>query len=144
MAWHYERVKKWREAGWPVLCYYDATAAQEAVFSPIWRDAMARHGSAELPQPDHSAATDKHLRIQATLTSYLHNSQLCFAQSLKNTPDMDAGLTQLLAFEKGSGAPDDFPDALEAAVRLCARHFPAIQGSPWQGVVIGKRESRDF
>ena len=144
MAWHYERLAKWREKGWPLLCYYDATAAQEAVFSPIWREAMARHGSAELPQPDHSASTDKHLRIQATLTSYLHNSQLRFVHRLKDTPDMDAGLAQLFAFEKGSTSPDDFPDALEASVRKCAYHFSPCSAGAWEKPIIGKRNSRDF
>ena len=144
MAWHYEHLAVWRAKGWPVLCYYDATAAQESVFAPIWRDAMARHGAAELPQPDRSANTDKHLRIQATLTSYLHNGQLRFSQRLKNTPDMDAGLTQLFAFEKGSTAHDDFPDALEAAVRLCAYHFSLNTAALWQTPIIGKREDRSF
>ena len=96
---------------------------------------MQRNQATELPQPDHSAHTDKHLRIQATLTSYLYNGQFTFSKDLQGTPDMSAAETQLLAFEKGSTAPDDFPDALEAAVRKCAH---AHAGTP-QRPVIGKR-----
>ena len=144
MDWHYERITQWRAAGWPLLAYYDATAAQEVVFSPIWQEAMQRNEAAELPQADHSAQTDKHLRIQATLTSYLHNGQLRFAKALKDTPDMEAGLAQLLAFEKGSTAPDDFPDALEAAVRKCAHFFGLRPEAQRLTPVLGKRTTRTF
>ena len=142
MSWHYERIAKWRAKEWPLLCFYDATASQEPVFSPMWAEASGRYG-ADPPQPHHISAP-KHVRIEGTLVSYMHQGTLVFSKKIKDTPDMTQGQAQLLAFEKGSTAPDDFPDALEAAVRLCAKYFPATKGNPFAQIVIGKRADRSF
>ena len=75
------------------------------------------------------ATVDKHLRIEATLTSVLFNKTLVFDKALKNTPDMEEAETQLLSFEKGTKSPDDFPDALENCVRKAQFYFTAdLQG----------------
>ncbi len=41
---------------------------------------------------------------------------VAYSQSQKENPDMLAGIEQTLAFEKGSNAHDDAPDADESAI----------------------------
>ena len=68
----------------------------------------------------------------------LQYGTLTFHEQLQGTRDADEAVQQLLAFEKGSGAYDDFPDALEMALRGCAQHFPARQ-QVLKTPIIGKR-----
>ena len=94
-------------------------------------------GNAQLLLAIHLGA-DKYLRIEATLTAALQYGALAFHEQLKGTKDTDEAIQQLLAFEKGSGAYDDFPDALEVALRWCTQHFPA-RGQALKAPLIGKR-----
>ena len=71
-------------------------------------------------------------------TTALQYGTLAFHEQLKDTRDADEAIQQLLAFEKGSGTYDDFPDALEMALRWCAQHFPARQ-QVLKTSIIGKR-----
>ena len=148
MDWHFNKLATWRKWGWPVDCYYDATAAQRPVFQPVWMDAMARNKATEVPLPD-SCATNKALRIQATLSGYLHNGQLRFSQSLRHEPDMEAAITQLLGLLFGGRSSsffghgaDDFPDALEAAVRKCASLYLTQATKGAMQPIIGQRDNR--
>ena len=68
--------------------------------------------------PTSSSRVEKHLRIEITLSAALFQGHLYFNQSLKDQPDTDTGLEQLLGFEQGSGMHDDFPDALAAALQI--------------------------
>ena len=65
---HYDKVRRWTNQGWGMVCYYDATAAQRPVFEPIWMEVMQKEKQTSLPIADHSSNVDKALRIQTTLT----------------------------------------------------------------------------
>lgn len=122
IIYHYNLLRRLRaEAAMP-LFYYDATAAQEEVFKPVFEQESIRQKVYEIPMPDRSSQVDKYLRIEATLTNVFFNKALSFADHLKGTPDYLAAEEQILGFEKGSTMNDDFPDTLEAAVRLITRY----------------------
>ncbi|TDL99611.1 MAG: hypothetical protein C4K58_06885 [Flavobacteriaceae bacterium] len=144
VAWHFDKTEEYNKKGLSMLQYYDATAAQKEVFFPIFVAESQKRGYYSLPQPAH-VGTDKHLRIEATLTDVLFNGILQFDQKLKNTPDLDNALNQLLSFEKGMTGHDDWPDTLEAAVRIGRQLFALdnIQNAN-RGAVIKKRERKGY
>ncbi|MBB4117871.1 hypothetical protein GGR32_000143 [Mesonia hippocampi] len=125
ISWHYDKAQERGMRGLSSLDYFDATAAQEAVFAPIFRQEAQRRGFFQIPMADRDQRVDKHLRIEATLTSVLFNGTLVFGSHLEGTPDMKAAETQLLSFEKGTKSPDDSPDALENGVRKAQFYYTA-------------------
>ena len=140
MAWHYEIMKHYHaKQGLIMNCYYDATAAQKAVYEPIFTQYANASGWLQIPMPDLTQRVDKHLRIDATLTNVLFNGTLVFAEYLKDTPDMEAAARQLLSFEKGTKDPDDFPDALESAVRKVQSYIIDYSEQTWGSPMIVQR-----
>ncbi|MEM8506227.1 MAG: hypothetical protein AAF717_00295 [Bacteroidota bacterium] len=143
MTWHYTRAKERQKKGWISMEYYDATAAQETVFQPLWEQEAQRHQFFHIPMADLEQHVDKHLRIEATLTMVLFNGTLVFADYLKGTPDFEAALEQILSFEKGTTSPDDSPDSLESGVRKAQRYFTAdLQG--WGKPLIVQHTRKGF
>ncbi|MCY4418887.1 MAG: hypothetical protein OXB93_03460 [Cytophagales bacterium] len=139
LNWHYTRARDREASGCFSLYYYDATASQEAIFSPVLRDS-SRGQEAHIPLPHRNAAIDKHLRIEATLTHAFFNRKIVFDQSISENPDTVVAVEQLLAFEKGGKSHDDFPDALENAFRICVEKYGA--GTSSFRPVIGFRDRR--
>lgn len=117
VKWHYDLVQQLAFAGVKAMNYFDATASQGIVHSPVFQQESLRRQFFEVPIEDHSQHGDKHNRIDTTLTNVLFNKTLVFADYLQDTEDMEAAKQQLLSFQKGTTSPDDFPDALENAVR---------------------------
>lgn len=125
VGWHYDKAQARGKNGLSALEYFDATAAQETVFQPIFQAEAQRRGFFQIPMADRDQKIDKHLRIEATLTSVLFNGTLVFNEALKGTADMNAAEEQILSFEKGTRSPDDSPDALESGVRKAQLYFSA-------------------
>ncbi len=123
MEYHYLLLKELNEKGLTPLCFYDATASQKTVFEPLWRASAKKHKSFHIPQPNHASGLDKHLRIEATLTNLLFYGTLVFSNKLEGTTDWEMAKRQILTFQKGTKAHDDFPDALECACRLIIEYF---------------------
>ncbi len=144
MTWHYETMKRYAKEGLKPICYYDATAAQKAVYNPIFIQYAAAYNFYEMPMADLSQRVDKHLRIDATLTNVLFNGTLVFSADLKDTPDMEAATVQLLSFEKGTRLPDDFPDALESAVRKTQVYAIDLGEGNWSNPMIVQRKRGGF
>ncbi len=120
--YHFNFTKKLLNKGAAAIFFYDATAAQQAVYSEIFIQEAAKHKTYTIPLPMH-ANVDKYLRIEATLINLLFNKRLVFSEKLRDTPDLKSGLEQLLVFERGSKAHDDFPDTLEAGCRLIQNYI---------------------
>lgn len=59
---------------------------------------------------------DKFDRIENNLAPVFERGYIYFNELKRKDPDFITGIDCILAFEKGSGAPDDPPDALESAV----------------------------
>lgn len=87
----------------------------------------------QLPiSPDRRAKRDKYSRIAATAPLY-ERGWVMYNEAERNDPDMQRALEQLLAFEKGSTAPDDSPDADEGAIYLLTRHNRQNTFTPMYG-----------
>ena len=141
--WHYDKAQARSKEGFSALEYYDATAAQQSVYSPIFQAEAQKRGFFQMPMPDLEQNVDKHLRIDATLTNVLFNGTLVFDQRLEGTADMRAAEEQILSFEKGTKSPDDAPDALESGVRKAQLYFSAdLEG--WGKPIITHHKRNGF
>ena len=141
--WHYDKAQARAKEGFSALEYYDATAAQQSVYSPIFQAEAQKRGFFQMPMPDLEQNVDKHLRIDATLTNVLFNGTLVFDQRLEGTADMRAAEEQILSFEKGTKSPDDAPDALESGVRKAQLYFSAdLEG--WGKPIITHHKRNGF
>lgn len=70
----------------------------------------------QLPlMPDRRKKPDKFARIEA-VSPLWERGYFYYNEKLKDDPDLRTGIEQTLAFEQGSRAHDDFPDACEGAV----------------------------
>lgn len=70
--------------------------------------------------PDKRPKANKYDRIEST-TGIYERHWVWYNEELYDTPDFQEGLTQLLAFEKGSSVADDAPDADHGAFDLLDR-----------------------
>ncbi len=64
---------------------------------------------------DQKSKANKFDRIES-MAGYFERNNVFFDNKLKECPDTQELLNQLLAFQKGSGAHDDAPDALQSAI----------------------------
>lgn len=142
MEWHYSKMREYGLKGISVLSFYDATASQAAVFQTAWLSTAEREKFASIPLPNHTNS-DKHIRIEATLTDVFFNKLLVIGKNLKDTEDWEAAQEQILSFEKGTKAHDDFPDTLENAVRLGRTYFGYSENNHQNAKpVFGKKKKR--
>lgn len=70
---------------------------------------------------DKRSKPDKFQRIEK-LAAFYHRMQVFYNKLEKDNNDMKLAVDHLLAFEKGSGAPDDSPDADEGAFYYMMKH----------------------
>ncbi|WP_258931984.1 hypothetical protein [Flavobacterium oreochromis] len=142
MEWHFSKMREYTSKGVSVLSFYDATVSQAAVFSTAWLSTAEREKYASVPLPNHTNS-DKHIRIEATLTDVFFNKLLSINKGLKDTADWQSAEEQILSFEKGTKAHDDFPDTLENAVRLGRNYFGYSQDAVNNSrPVIGTRNKK--
>lgn len=139
--YHFNFTKKLLSKGAAAIFFYDATAAQQAVYKEIFIQEAAKHRTYTIPLPEH-ASVDKYLRIEATLINLLFNKRLVFSEKIKDTPDLKTGLEQLLVFERGSKAHDDFPDTLEAGCRLIQTYIMPSEMN--YTPIIGKHKRKGY
>jgi hypothetical protein len=71
---------------------------------------------------DYRKKPDKLARIE-NLVPLFERKLLMFDQNIKDRPDTELAIDHLLAVEKGSRTPDDFPDALEGAIYKIRREI---------------------
>ena len=144
MEWHYAKMREYTAKGSVILAFYDATVSQAAVFHTAWLATAEREKFASVPLPNHQNS-DKHIRIEATLTDVFFNKLLLIKSELKDSRDWEAAQEQILAFEKGTKAHDDFPDTLENAVRLGRTYFGYSENQYQNNKPsFGKRKKRRF
>jgi predicted phage terminase large subunit-like protein len=86
-------------------------------------------------RPDKRAKPDKFSRIEATSPLY-ERGFVYYNEALKENADMKTAISQLLAFEKGSNAPDDSPDADEGAIFLMQKRTRTMDFVP----ILGMRQ----
>lgn len=99
-----------------VVCsyYMEANFMQDTILDDFTREGDIR--GYQLPVvPDKRKKPDKFARIEA-VSPLWERGFVYYNKNEQNDPDMMAGLEQTLAFEKGSRAHDDAPDADEGAI----------------------------
>lgn len=94
--------------------YMEANFMQDAILDEF--DAEGRIRGYHLPlTPDKRKKPDKLERITA-ISPLWERGKVFYNLKYKDSPDMQAGIDQTLALEKGSKAHDDAPDADEGAI----------------------------
>jgi predicted phage terminase large subunit-like protein len=138
--WFYDLDKKLTDKGIAVSYYLEGNASQSEVYRPIF-DEVGRQRKYYVPLIfDNRVKGNKFTRIESTLTSPFFNQEIFFAKYLEHAPDNIEAINQILAFEQGSNAHDDFPDCLEGAMfklMRCASSSDLV-------AVIKKREVKHF
>jgi hypothetical protein len=140
METHFQWQETYRHKGSLPMSFYDATAAQQAVYAPIIQQCAEDNKSPYVPMPMHQQG-DKHNRIEATILSALHRGILFWDDSLEGK-DYDTFMDQILSFEKGTHNNDDAPDTLERAISLAQLYYGYSKEKDSRKPVIGKRKKK--
>ena len=94
--------------------YMEANFMQDTILDEFEREGVER--GYQLPiLPDTRKKPDKYARIEA-ISPLWERGCVYYNEKLQNDPDMKTGIEQTLAFEQGSRAHDDSPDADEGAI----------------------------
>jgi predicted phage terminase large subunit-like protein len=138
--WFYDLDKKLTAKGISATYYIEGNASQEQVYRPIF-DEVGKNRKFYVPLVfDNRVKGNKFTRVESTLTSPFSNSEIYFASYLEHDADTVEAVGQLLAFEQGSNAHDDFPDCLEGAMFKLMRSTSSNDFEP----IIKNRVRKQF
>jgi phage terminase large subunit-like protein len=102
-------------------------------------DAEGRIRGYQLPiLPDKRTKPEKVQRIEA-VSPLWERGYVFYNEALRDSPDMQVGIEQTLALERGSRVHDDAPDADEGAIWYLQRHTRQNEFKP---VAIPRRPPR--
>lgn len=102
-----------------VRFYIEANFLQDVLLDEFDREAQAR--GYHLPiLPDKRKKPDKLQRIEA-ISPLWERGKVFYNEKLKDSSDMQVGIEQTLALERGSRVHDDAPDADEGAIYILQR-----------------------
>lgn len=140
-AWLYDLQASLKDGPSPKY-YFEGIAAQQIVFGDLFTEEGDRRGWYVDILPDTRVKGNKHQRVEATLVPQFFGGYLHFSEKLRDDADTLTLTDQVLAFEQGSTAPDDGPDALEGAVHRLVRSAQADPGNRSPNLVkIGKTKN---
>jgi predicted phage terminase large subunit-like protein len=112
--WLYETVKEKGLLTYNIQYFIEGLFAQDEFVSDF--DAVGDSYGWYVPVvADTKNKTGKFDRIES-MAGYFERGNVFFSQDLESSPDCKELINQLLAFQKGSGAHDDAPDALQSAI----------------------------
>jgi hypothetical protein len=120
-----------------VICdyYIEASFYQDIILDEFTAEGNTR--GYQLPiRPDKRSKPDKFQRIEA-ISPLWERGFVTYNEQEQNDPDMQRGLEQTLAIEKGSRVADDGPDADEGAIFLLQKRTRTETFTP----SFGKRRS---
>lgn len=119
--------RKYLKKGYNIMGFFDATAAQRVVYTPIILQAANDNKCPNIPIGLHQEG-DKHNRIAAGVGNALFRKILFWDETLKvrSKQDFEPFMKLILAFEKGIASGDDPADTLERAITLAQLHFGFI------------------
>ena len=140
MEEHFTWIFKYKMKGYSPLSFYDATAAQLAVYSPVILQCAEDNECPDIPIPMHQQG-DKHNRIEATITNALHRKILFWDDRLQGK-NYDEFMDQVLSFEKGTKNNDDAPDTLERGISLAQTYYGFSKEQGSTKPKIGKRSKK--
>lgn len=112
--WLYETVKAKGLLTYNIQYFIEGLFAQDEFVSDF--DAVGDSYGWYVPVvADQKSKTGKFDRIES-MAGYFERGNVFFSEELEDSPDCKELINQLLAFQKGSGAHDDAPDALQSAI----------------------------
>jgi len=113
VRWVYDRYEELPEDV-TMMIYMEANFMQDTILDEFEREGNLRGW--QLPiTPDKRKKPDKFARIEA-ISPLWERGYVWYNEDMKDDVDMKVGIDQTLAFEKGSRAHDDAPDADEGAI----------------------------
>lgn len=118
-----------------VLFYMEANFMQDTILDEFTREGEIR--GYQLPlMPDKRKKPEKIARIEA-VSPLWERGFVFYNEDLRNTTDMQTGIEQTLALERGSNAHDDAPDADEGAIFILQKFTRHTSFTP----IYGRRPS---
>jgi len=112
--WLYEKVIEKGLLTYNIQYFIEGLFAQDEFVSDF--DAVGDSYGWYVPVvADTKTKTGKFDRIES-MAGYFERGNVFFSEELQDSPDCKELINQLLAFQKGSGAHDDAPDALQSAI----------------------------
>lgn len=112
--WLYEKVEDDKLLKYNISYFIEGLFAQDEFISDF--DAVGDEKGWYVPvQADKKTKTGKFDRIEG-MAGHFERKAVYFNNQLKENPDTQELIYQLLAFQKGSGTHDDAPDALQSAI----------------------------
>lgn len=135
--------KKYLAKGYNMMGFFDATAAQQAVYTPVILQSAEDNNCPNIPIPMHQEG-DKHNRIAAGITNALFRKILFWDESLKirSKEHYDMFMKQVLSFEKGTTSNEDAPDTLERGITLSQTYFGFSKEEGSHKPTFGKKKKR--
>ena len=135
VRWCYDIYEWSQKEGIAILFVMEASFMQDMILDDFTTEGELR--GYQLPiTGDKRKKPDKFQRIEA-ISPLWERGFVFYDESQKDDPDMQAGLEQTLAFEKGMSGNDDAPDADEGAINMLQKNTRAQAFTPR----IGKRPS---
>ena len=118
-----------------VYFFMEANFMQDSILDEFTREGEIR--GYQLPLlPDKRKKPDKIARIEA-VSPLWERGFVFYNEDLRNSADMQTGIEQTLALERGSNAHDDAPDADEGAIFILQKYTRHTAFTP----IFGKRPS---
>lgn len=118
--------------------YMEANFIQDLILNEFDEEGKAR-GYILPIRADHRKKPDKFARIEA-ISPLFERGFVIINEAIKDKPDTQLFIEQLLSFEKGSNQHDDAPDALEGAIWLLNKYCTQKEYIP----LIHQRNNRRF
>ena len=113
VRWLYDLYERTREAA-SILFLMEANFMQDIILDEFAAEGNIR--GYQLPiMPDKRKKPDKLQRIEA-ISPLWERGHIFYNEALKDNTDMQVGIEQTLALERGSRVHDDAPDADEGAI----------------------------
>ena len=132
VRWLYDLYERTRDTV-SVQFFMEANFMQDVILDEFVTEGNIR--DYQLPiMPDKRKKPEKIQRIEA-VSPLWERGFVFYNEALKGTPDMEVGIEQTLALERGSRVHDDAPDADEGAIWLLQRNARQESFQP----VFGKR-----
>lgn len=119
VRWLYDLHERTRDKA-AVLFFMEANFMQDIILDEFTEEGNRR--GYQLPiMPDMRKKPEKLQRIEA-VSPLWERGFVWYNEALKDTPDMQVGIEQTLALERGSRVHDDAPDADEGAIWILQKH----------------------
>ena len=119
VRWLYDLYERTRDEA-AVLFFMEANFMQDIILDEFTEEGKRR--GYQLPiTPDVRKKPEKLQRIEA-VSPLWERGFVFYNEALKDTPDMQVGIEQTLALERGSRVHDDAPDADEGAIWILQKH----------------------